>query len=109
MQTEGGYKYPSNQILIVLSAVSICVSGIVWYIKCLSLLQLFTLLMGMEGTSLLASAYTPTGLETPQGSLWKRIKWFFKPQKGTQASFDQRMFYGGLLCIFLSFIATFAA
>ena len=64
-----------------------------------------SLLLGLEGTALLASAYSPVGLVPPQGSLFRVLLWIFTPQKGTSVSFNQPMFYGGLLCLFLSFIA----
>jgi hypothetical protein len=108
MQSEGGYSYPSNKIFLALSVISICVTGVIWLIFLrLSGWQVFTLFMGLEGTSLLASAFTPVGLIPPQGKLWNKIKWFLSPQKGVMVSFDQRMFYSGLLFLFLSFTGAF--
>jgi hypothetical protein len=109
MQTEGGYNYPSDQILIGLSALSVIVTAIMWYAVCLSLLKVAALFMALEGTALLASAYTPVGLVPPQGNLWQKCRWFFLPQNGTTVTFDPRMYFGGLLCLFISFVATFAA
>jgi hypothetical protein len=71
---------------------------------CLTLLQTIALFFGLEGTALLASSYSPVGLLPPQGNLWSKFKWFFKVQKGTSVTFDQRMFYGGLFCLFISYI-----
>ena len=105
MQTEGGYRYPSNRILLILSIFSALVTAAVWYDKCLPLFKSISLFLGLEGTSLLASAYSPVGLEPPQGSLWSKIKWVFNPsKKGITTSFNQGMFYGGLLCLFSSYI-----
>ncbi len=105
MQADGGYQYPNNRILFFLSLVSLAVTATVWYLKCLSVLQGGGLLLSLEGTSLLASAYTPVGLVPPQGSLWLRLKWFFETQKAVTVRFDQRMFYGGLICLFVSYVA----
>jgi hypothetical protein len=104
MQFEGGYQYPSNRILFFLTAISIGATTVVWYSKCLSTLQTIALLFGLEGTALLASSYSPVGLMPPQGNLWSKFKWFFKLQKGSSVSFNPRMFYGGLLCLFISYI-----
>jgi hypothetical protein len=103
MQFEGGYRYPSNMILILLSVFAVALTTVFWYAKCLSHFQTTSLFLGLEGTSLLASSYSPMGLEPPQGDLWSKIKWFFRTQKGIHVRFDQRMFYGGLLCLFLSY------
>lgn len=104
MQIDGGYRYPSNRILLLLSVIAFGATTIVWYSKCLSILQTIALLLGLEGTALLASSYSPVGLVPPQGNLLSKITWYFKPQKGTTVSFDQRMFYGGLFCLFVSYI-----
>jgi len=104
MQTDGGYRYPSNRILFFLSLISLAVTAVVGYLKCLSLLQGAGLLLGLEGTSLLASAYTPVGLVPPQEGLWSWLKWFFETQKGITVRFDQCMFYGGLICLFLAYV-----
>lgn len=110
MQIDGGYRYPSNQILLFLSLISLAVTAVVGYLKCLSLLQDAELLFGLEGTSMLASAYSPVGLKPPQGGLWPRLKWFFETQKSMTVRFDQRMFYGGLICLFLAYVVgTYAA
>lgn len=104
MQTEGGYRYPNGYILLALSALSFVATTIVWYSKPLLFCQITALFLGLEGTSLLASSYTPVGLVPPQGNLWSRFKWLFETQKAVTVRFDQRMFYGGLLCLFLSYI-----
>ena len=106
MQFEGGYRYPSNKILLVLTIVTLVVVSFIWRWKGLSFLGGASLLLGLEGTVLLASAYTPVGLVPPQGSLFRVFLWIFTPQRGTAISFNQPMFYGGLLCLFLSYVAT---
>jgi hypothetical protein len=103
MQFEGGYRYPSNIILIILSMFSIALTTVVWYQKCLSQLQTASLFLGLEGTSLLASSYSPVGLSPPQGNLWLKFKWFLKPQKGITVRFNHLTFYGGLIFLFLSY------
>lgn len=105
MQFEGGYRYPSNKILFVLTVVTLIVVSFIWRWKGLSFLGGASLLLGVEGTVLLASAYSPVGLVRPQGSLFRVLLWVVIPQKGTAVSFNQPMFYGGLLCLFLSYVA----
>jgi hypothetical protein len=102
MQFEGGYRYPSNKILLVLTVMTLVVVGVIWWRKGLSFLGGVSLSLGLEGTVLLASAYSPVGLVPPQGSFFR---WVFTPQKGMPVSFNQPMFYGGLLCLFLSYVA----
>ena len=104
MQFEGGYRYPSNIILLLLTVFSVALTTVLWYAKCLSHLQTTSLFLGLEGTSLLASSYSPVGLEPPQGNWWSKLKWFFKTQEAIPVRFDQRMFYGGLFCLFLSYV-----
>jgi hypothetical protein len=105
MQFEGGYRYPSNKILLVLTVVTIVIVSFIWHWKSLPFFGGVSLLLGLEGTVLLASAYSPMGLVPPQGSLLRVLLWVVTPQKGTAVSFNQAMFYGGLLCLFLSYIA----
>jgi hypothetical protein len=105
MQFEGGYRYPSNKILLVLTVMTLVVVSFIWWWKGLSFLDGASLLLGLEGTVLLASAYSPVGLVPPQGSFFRVLRWVFTPQKGMVVSFNQPMFYGGLLCLFLSYVA----
>ena len=106
MQFDGGYRYPSNRILTVLTILILVITAIVWLGKSLSVGIGLTLFLGLQGTALVAAAYTPVGLVPPQGNIWKKVKWLFQPQGGTAVSFDQRMFYGGLFLIFLSYVIT---
>ena len=105
MQFDGGYKYPSNQICLVLSVVAILITSLLWHIKPLSLAQGIGLFFGLEGTVLIASSYTPIGLGQPQGNIWHRLICVLNPQKGTAVSFNQLMFFSGLFCLFLSYTA----
>ena len=110
MQFEGGYKYPSGRICTLLTIGALLIASLVWWLRCLKLAQGISLFLGLEGTALIASAYTPAGLTPPNGSFFKQLIWLVKPQKGTSVSFNQPMFFGGLLCLFISFIAAaFAA
>ena len=110
MQFQGGYKYPSGRICILLTGGTILIAATVWWIKCLSLPAGIALLLGLEGTVLIASAYTPVGLTPPDSTILKQLLWIMKQQNGTTVSFNQPMLFGGLLCLFLSYILTaFAA
>jgi hypothetical protein len=105
MQFEGGYRYPSNRILLVMTLVTLVIVSFIWRWKRLSLFGGVSLFLGLQGTVLLASAYSPVGLVPPQGSLLRVLLWFVTSQKGIAVSFNQPMFYGGLLCLFLSYVA----
>lgn len=105
MQFEGGYTYPSGRILILLSIGAIVITALVWCAKLLTLTNGASLFLGLEGTALLASSYTPVGLTPPNGNFFQELIWILKQQKGTSVTFNQPMFYGGLLCLFLSYIA----
>lgn len=110
MQFQGGYQYPSGRICALLSGGAVLIAALVWWVKSLTLPGGIALFLGLEGTALIASAYTPVGLTPPNGSFFKQLLWIVKPQKGTSVSFNQPMFFGGLLCLFLSYVsAAFAA
>ena len=109
MQFQGGYRYPSNRICALLSIGAIFITSMVWWVKCLALFKGISLYLGLEGTVLIASAYTPIGLIPPTGNFLQQLRWVLKLQGGTPVSFNQPMFYGGLLCLFLSYVvAAFA-
>ena len=97
MQVEGGWKYPN--ICPALSVVAFVSALSVARLKCLGLAGSLGLFLNLEGTVLLASAFTPVGLVPPQGNL---VKWFLTETKGVTVRFNQPMFYGGLLCFFVS-------
>jgi hypothetical protein len=106
MQFQGGYKYPSDRICAILTIGTLLITAFVWWVRCLSLPAGISLLLGLEGTALLASAYTPVGLTPPNEKFFAQLLWIMKEQKGTPVSFNQPMFFGGLLCLFLSYIFT---
>ena len=104
MQFEGGYRYPGNALCVILTLVVLLVTAWVVHWKNLALLRTLTLFLSLEGTVLLASAFTPTGLTPPQGGLWSRVRWFFSQQGGVPVKFSQPLFYGGLLALFLAIL-----
>lgn len=104
MQFEGGYDYPTYRVCMWLSGGAILVTLLVWWAYGIAVTVAGSLFLGLEGTVLLASAYTPIGLVPPQDGIFRQLMWLIKPQKGTPVSFNQPMFFGGLLCLALSFI-----
>lgn len=76
----------------------------VWFWKSISLAKIAILFFGIEGTVLLASAFTASGHVPPQGNLFRRFVGFFKGQGAVPVSYSKPMFYGGLLFLTLSFI-----
>lgn len=101
MQFEGGYRYPGTALCVILTLVVLLVTAGVSLWKYLSLLRTMALFLNLEGTVLLASAFTPTGLTPPQGGLQSRVRWFFSQEGGVPLKFSQPFFYGGLLALFL--------
>ena len=104
MQFIGGYSYPSGRILLLLAVLSILVVGTVWYWRGKGFIESVTLFLCLEGTVLLASAFTPTGLEPPPKKLFRQVKWFFRHQGGVPVTFNQLMFYSGLGCLFIAYV-----
>jgi len=102
MQFESGYQYPSGRIFSLLAVLSVVITLGVWYFQNKSTLEIFSLFVGLEGTALLASAFTPVGLTPPAEQWYKQVCWFLKLQKGVSVQFNQSMFYGGILCLFVS-------
>ncbi len=101
MQFEGGYRYPGTTLCVILTLVAFLATvGAVFY-KGVAPFKALTLFLNLQGTVLLASAFTPTGLTPPQGGLWSRIRWFFRQEGGVPLKFSQPLFYGGLLALFL--------
>jgi hypothetical protein len=113
MLSSGGFEYPSKCILILLSIVAVLVTALIWWMKSLPFFAGLALLLGLEGTALLASSYTPVGLAPPPRDLKGYLLWFItNPKdgsdvgiKGTSVSFDKPMFFSGILFIFLSYIS----
>ena len=101
MQFQGGYRYPGTLVCAVLTVVSLAVALVVSFWRDLAPLKVAALFLNLEGTVLLASAFTPTGLVPPQGGIGRRLRWFFEQQGGVPLKFSQPLFYGGLLALFL--------
>jgi hypothetical protein len=99
MQNEGGYRYPGNAICLLSSIIVLLTIGWLWNANHLSTQKALALVFGTEGTILWASAFTPKGLLPPQGGIWARVQWLFKVQGGTSLSFNQPMFYIGILFV----------
>ena len=104
MQFEGGYRYPGNAICALASVLSLLAAGLVWKLKPLPSSQAVALALMMEGTVLWASSFTPKGLTPPPTGTRAKIAWFFRQQGGTALSFNQPMFYLGILCILVACI-----
>lgn len=110
MQFEGGYRYPSISVCLVLSFVVLAVGTSVWVIKWLSYQKGIGLILSLEGVVLLASAFTPKGLVPPPAGFVARIRWFFKEQSGVPLSFNQPLFYAGIIFLLVAtVISVFAS
>jgi len=104
VQFQGGYRYPSGWVSVVLSLIATGATVLIWNYKSLYPLQTLTLFLNLEGIVLLASAFSPIGLTPPQGSAVKRTQWFFSPQGGVPVGYSQPMFYFGLLFVSIAII-----
>jgi hypothetical protein len=82
MQFSGGYRYPSAAIFYLLSALSVAITGAIWGSKCLAFSKALVLFLGLEGTCLIASSYSPVGLAPSQGGFFSKFTWFLKQQEG---------------------------
>jgi hypothetical protein len=82
-----------------MTVVTLVIVSFIWRWKRLSFFCGVSLLFGLQGAILLASAYSPVGLVPPQGSVLRVFLWFIASQKGTDVAFNQPMLYGGLLCV----------
>ncbi len=101
MQFEGGYRYPGTALCGLLMVVAVLATLGISFWKGLALLRALTLFLNLEGTVLLASAFTPTGLAPPQGGLGGRLRLFFGQPGGVPVKFSQPLFYGGVIALFL--------
>ncbi len=102
MQFGGGYKYPSLFFCILITSLAGIITLGLWSYKNLNPSQVLALFLNLEGTVLLASAFTPVGLTPPNRGIIKKLGWFLKQQGGVPVSYNQVMFYGGLLCLFMA-------
>jgi hypothetical protein len=91
-------------LLATLIAASITLPLAYW--KCIALEKAVILFCSLGGTILLASAFTPQGLFPPQGTLLKKISWFFKGQGAVPVYYNRPIFFGGLVFLAISFILT---
>ena len=105
MQSEGGYRYPATAVCIVCSMLATAVTAIVARMEAMSFLGALALFFNLEGTVLLASAFTPSGLTPPQGNLLSRARWFVGQQRAVPVLFNQPLFYGGLFSFFVAALA----
>jgi len=106
MQFGGGYHYPSGLIFTVFSILAVIITALVWHWASLAAAEGFILLLSLEGTILLASAFSPVGLHPPPKGLINRARWFLTQQAGVPVSYNSLMFYSGLLCLCVVFILT---
>ena len=104
MQIAGGYRYPGTAVCAGLTVITVLVSLCTAYVKGLPAHGATAPFFSLEGTVLLASAFTPTGLVPPQGGVFARLKWFFTPQGGVAVKFAQPWFYHGLLALFFGIL-----
>lgn len=99
MQFEGGYRYPSNKILLALTVVTLAVVSFIWWGKGLSFLGGASLLLGLEGTALLASAYSPVGLVPPKGHFFAFFSGFLHHKKA-QLSHSINLCFTAVYCVY---------
>ena len=99
MQFEGGYRYPANVIQLSLSFLCLSLTVFLAFLRDLTFIRALTLFLNLQGTALLASAFTPGGLTPPPDGLVKRVVWFWRQQGATPVVWNQPMFYGGLLLL----------
>lgn len=102
MQLSGGYRYPGSALCFIFTIVAVGATLTASGIRSLSAGTALVLFLSLEGTVLLASAFSPTGLTPPPRGLIARMKWFFAQQAGVPVQFSQPLFCGGLLALFLS-------
>lgn len=101
MQSEGGYRYPGATVCVVLSSVAILSTLLVAVVCHMALLKTVALFLNLQGTVLLASAFTPSGLTPPAAGFGNRIRWFLSQEGAVPLKFCQPLFYGGLLSLYL--------
>jgi hypothetical protein len=101
MQITGGYRYPGTGVCVIFTLVAAVVALGAAHAKGMPLGAAIVLFLNLEGTVLLASAFTPTGLTPPQGGFLQRVRWFLGQKGGVAVKFSQPLFYGGILALFL--------
>jgi len=88
MQFEGGYKYPSGQIVLILTIIVFIITGSAWCVQPIGFFDILILFLTLEGTVLIASAFTPTGLIPPPKKFGGKIKWFWAQQGGVPVTYN---------------------
>lgn len=91
------------------SFIAIAITFFVWGLMTISVQKLAALFLNLEGTALLASAFTASGHLPAQGNLIERFLWFFKSQGAVPVYYYRPMFYGGLGLLAVSFIINVVA
>lgn len=110
MPFEGRYQYPTGIVCLGATVAAGGVSAGLWGWQGLPLTKALNLFLALEGTVLVASAFTPRGLLPPPDGVLARGRWFFDRRSRNvrvSVAFDQIVFYVGLLCLFTA--ATLAA
>jgi hypothetical protein len=77
--------------------LSLAVGVWVWCSEALSIYKGASLLLMLEGTVLLASAFTPKGLVPPPKGIAAKLHWFLNEPAGVPVAFNQSLFYVGVL------------
>lgn len=98
----GGYRGPN--VLGPLTACTVFLVAVVWALKRPAADTLAVLFLTLEGTALLASAFTPQGGLPPPRAWRPWLRWFLTSDDdgATAVRFYQPAFYGGLLCLYLA-------
>lgn len=95
-------------LTIVLSAIALSLAIAVKYYWSVTVLKFIALLLGLEGTVLLASALSPPydQMSEKPKALHKLIVWSFTEARslGYPISYNPVFFYGGLLLLAVSMI-----
>lgn len=95
----GGFR--GIELKLTLTLVTTAAVAIVWLVAHPPLCELVQTFLTLEGTALLAAAFTPSGGPRPVG--WRGwIDWFRDKESAKGVRFDQPAFYGGLLCLYVA-------
>lgn len=95
--------------MIILTLGVLLVTTATKYFVGITAVKVFTLFFGLEGTVLLASAFSPPyderKLEMPQG-VWKKFLWPFTEGRGNAypIRYNHIFYYGGLVLLAISMV-----
>jgi len=95
-----GYRGPN--VLVPLSICTVALVALVYALRHPPLDTLAVLFLSLEGTALLASAFTPQGGVPPPEGFRKRLRWFLSAEFATPVNFYQPAFFGGLLFLYVA-------